>query len=67
MHNSYKSDVFAMGAVMLELAFLEVQNELYNRNRATLNESFLTDQLSKFEAKYGEEIKKIVAMMMDAN
>jgi hypothetical protein len=56
-----------MGAVMLELAFLEVQNELYNRNRATLNESFLTDQLTKFEAKYGEEIKKIVAMMMDAN
>lgn len=52
-HNPFKSDVFVMGMIVLELGLLEYQDEVYNRSKFIVNEHLLTKKLAIFEKAYG--------------
>ena len=45
-HNCYKSDVFVMGLVLLELANLETQDDLYSRSKISLKERVLENRVA---------------------
>jgi hypothetical protein len=45
VHNSYKSDVFSLGLVVLEMACLQTQDDLYNTSKFTLKEGLLMGRL----------------------
>lgn len=45
IHNPYKSDVFAMGVIMLELINLQLQDDLYIKSKLLIHETLLSQRI----------------------
>ena len=62
-HNCYKSDVFAMGLMLLELANLETQDDIYSCSKFLLKEQVLKRRLTDFSKHYGSELGSVLSML----
>lgn len=63
-HDPYKSDVFSLGVVLIDLALLANQKDIVTP-RMTLDAVRLEQALDKLQAKYGVEFRSIVQIMTE--
>jgi hypothetical protein len=63
-HNPFKSDVFTLGVVIIDLALLASQKDTYTDYQA-ISLSNLQRSLNELEAKYGKEFMSIIQLMTE--
>jgi hypothetical protein len=62
VHDPYKSDVFTLGIVMLDIALLKTQDHVYKNG---VNKEGLKESLDECERKYGPDLTSIIAIMTE--
>ena len=58
LHNLYKSDVYTLGIIVLELGLLESQQHIYQRE--SINQMELQESIHRLKLKYSGDLAYIV-------
>ena len=64
-HNSWKSDVFSLGMIVLHAATLSSCERLYDWNNNTLNYNQLQERISSLKPRYSQNFQDCLHMMLD--
>ena len=62
--DTYRSDVFTAGILVLEAGLLQRQDDCYDDDCSKINERQLDDNINKFGELYGSELRGFVEMML---